>query len=130
MNEYIVQGPIGMPRGAALRIDDGCGILVHVREGEVWLTQDSCSQDTMLRSGESFRLDRDGAAIVQSFRRSAVMLTAPQRGGFARSISLTRSGSTVPEVLHQRRRRSPGEALRELRAGCQALWARTIATAG
>jgi len=78
MKEELQQEPIGMPRGTTLRIDDGSGRLVHVLKGEVWLTEEGSAKDHVLVAGQSFRLERDGAAIVYSFRRSTLSLSAPQ----------------------------------------------------
>src|SRR4029078_12336572 len=98
----ILKGPVGMPRGTSLCIADGRGILVNISHGEVWLTQDGSDKDHLLRSGESFRLDRAAAAILHSFRRSTVTLASPEPEFFARRITLTRAGSVIPEVLYQR----------------------------
>ena len=74
---------IGMPRGRTLRIEDGRGALVLVREGEVWLTQEGSTKDHILTAGQSFRLDRDGVALVYSFRRSVLAVARDRR----RSVS-------------------------------------------
>jgi hypothetical protein len=83
MDDCIVRGPVAMPRGSLLRIVDGRGILVRVLNGVVWITQDGSSADHVLQPGEKFRLDRDGLAIVQAFRRSALTLMAPEPERFA-----------------------------------------------
>jgi Protein of unknown function (DUF2917) len=105
MDEYIVQGSMGMPRGSTLRIDDGCGMLVYVWEGELWLTQDGSPKDHLMHAGEKFRLDRGGAAVAYSLRRSVVTLSSPKPGGYARRIGLTRAGAAAPLVLYEARRR-------------------------
>ena len=77
MHEVMLQDPIAMPRGSSLRIEGGAGVLVHVREGEIWLTQEGSAEDHVLGTGQSFRVDRDGATLAQAFRRSVVSLTPP-----------------------------------------------------
>lgn len=66
-----------MTRGDVVRIENGGGTLVHVREGELWLTQERDRKDHYLAAGDSFRLDRPGLAIASALRRSLVSLSAP-----------------------------------------------------
>ncbi len=105
MDKYVMQDPIGMARGSTLRIDDGRGMLVCVREGELWLTQDGSQKDHVMRAGEEFRLDRDGAAVAYSLRRTVVALSAAKPEQYARRIALTRAGSATPAVLYEAPRR-------------------------
>jgi len=77
-SEYVVNGALAMTRGSVLRIEDGRGLLLHVREGSIWLTQEGDRQDRYLGAGASFQLDRDGLAIAQATSRSTVTLTPPQ----------------------------------------------------
>ena len=51
MQEYIVQGSLGLTRGSLLRVEDGQDLLVYVWEGELWLTEDSERTDRILRAG-------------------------------------------------------------------------------
>lgn len=99
-SEYVVQGSIGMTRGSLLRIDEGRDILVYVWEGEVWLTQDRDRQDRMLKAGDWFRLDRNGAAIAYAFKRSVLTLTAPEPEYYAERIQLFRAGTSEPMLLY------------------------------
>jgi len=110
MDRFNGQGTIGMPRGSTLRIDDGAGALVYVREGELWLTEEGSPEDHVLRAGHWFRLERGGAALVHAFSSSAVSLTHPLPSP-ARRVALTRAGSAVPTVLYQRARLSFAEVL-------------------
>ncbi len=75
MQEQFGSESIGVPRGRTLRIIDGKGALLYVREGEVWLTQEGSTKDHVLSAGQSFRLDRNGMAVVYSFRRSVLGLS-------------------------------------------------------
>jgi hypothetical protein len=74
-----MKSPVGMPAGSILRIDDGAGVLIHVWEGELWITQDGSPKDHMLLAGQSFRVDRGGATIAQAFKRSLVSLSPEMR---------------------------------------------------
>lgn len=76
MESYLVHGGIGLGRGSLARIDDGRGMLVHLWDGEVHITQED-PRDHFVRRGESFRLDRDGTALIYAVRGSALSLSAP-----------------------------------------------------
>ena len=89
MRDSFVQGPLAMPRGSLLRIDDGAGAMIHVREGEIWVTEEGSRKDHVLGAGQSFRLQRDGTTLAHAFRRSVVSVTAPGPGIPARRVALT-----------------------------------------
>lgn len=76
-DEYVVQGNLGMARGSLLRIEDGRELLVHVHEGALWLTQEGDPRDRYIEAGGSFRLDRNGVAVLHAVRRTVTTLTAP-----------------------------------------------------
>jgi hypothetical protein len=117
MDGYLVKGLIGIPRGSMLRIDDGAGLPLRVWEGEVWVTQDGSSQDHVLRTGQRFRVERDGAAIAHAFRRASVSLSSPAREAPARRIALVHPRGAIPEVLRLRAGSRPRQALRKFLAG-------------
>lgn len=104
---YLERNSIGMPRGSLLRIDDGAGVLLHVWEGEVWLTQDGSTRDHMLTAGQSFQVDRNGAALAHAFRRSIVSLSSPEGEVQARRVTLVPSQASAPLLLHKRARFAP-----------------------
>lgn len=76
MNRQYSQDPIDMPPGSTLRIDDGAGVTLHVRSGEVWLTEEGGRVDHFLGTGQAFRISRDGTTLVQAFRYSVVRVSA------------------------------------------------------
>jgi hypothetical protein len=76
--EIFHRGAFAMTRGRVLRIEDGRGILIQVREGSLWLTQEGDPQDRYLGPGASFRLDRDGVALAQATSHSVVALSPAQ----------------------------------------------------
>jgi hypothetical protein len=108
MDGYLVHGGMRMARGSSTRIEDGAGILVYVWEGELWVTQEGDSRDHFVTPGRWFRLERNGASLLYATRRTHVNLTAPTPANYARLISLTPAGTTVPHVLYEgaRERRS------------------------
>ncbi len=100
MQEFIVQGSLGLTRGSLLRIEDGRDILVYVWEGELWLTEERETRDRILRAGEWHRLERQGAALGYALQRSVVTLTAPEPEYYAARILLTKAGSATPVELY------------------------------
>ena len=96
-----MQSPFSVSRGSLLRIDGGAGVLVHVWEGEIWLTQEGSGKDHVLGAGQCFRLDRGGAALAHAFRRSVVSLSPPCLGARA-AHRPERPGAAACTVLHQR----------------------------
>jgi len=70
MNHEHRQDPIDIPRGGTLRIDDGEGATLHVREGELWLTEEGGCEDHLLQAGQRYRIGR-------ALRRFCANLLAP-----------------------------------------------------
>lgn len=100
MQEYIVQGSLGLTRGSLLRVEDGQDLLVYVWEGELWLTEQGERKDRILRAGEWYRLERNGTAVGYALDRSTVTLTATEPELYARRIVLIKAGSAAPVELY------------------------------
>jgi len=122
MEEFIVQGSLGLTRGSLLRIEDGRDILVYVWEGEIWLTEEGERRDRLLGAGEWHRLERQGAAIAYALRRSVLTLTAPEPEYYAERILLAKAGAAEPlELYNANKVRMPWIA--DLAARLRRLWA-------
>jgi len=65
---------INLARGDLVRIENACDMQVRVEKGAVWITQECDTRDVMLESGDSFRLDRDGTALIEACGREAFSL--------------------------------------------------------
>jgi hypothetical protein len=76
-----------LARGSVLRIEDGQDLVVHVREGSLWLTQERDRRDYYLGAGDSFRLDRDGLAIASATRPSRIALITREESHASRSAA-------------------------------------------
>jgi hypothetical protein len=100
MEEYMVQGSLGLTRGSMLRIEDGRDILLYVWEGEIWLTEERERRDRILKAGDWHRLERKGAAIGYALERSVVTLTSPESAQYARRILLVNAGGAAPVELY------------------------------
>lgn len=63
---------IDLQRGRFLRLVDGAGSTVTAHAGSVWLTEQDSARDVVLRPGQSFRLGRQGLALVEAFSDAAI----------------------------------------------------------
>ena len=109
MDGYVVHGGMGMARGSSVRIEDGAGILVYVREGELWITQEGDSRDHFVTPGGRFRLECGGATLLYATRRTHATLTASRPENYARLITMTPGGTTTPRVLYEASRNKWGQ---------------------
>ena len=73
---------LSLARGAMHRIVNGRGWQIHVDEGELWLTQHDDPSDHLVRSGETFTLDRDGTTIACAMQPAVITLSAPRPARF------------------------------------------------
>ena len=64
--------------GEMLRVEDPRSVLVHVAQGQVWITEERCDDDIVRDAGGWYRLTRPGIALVQALLPTVVLLTAPQ----------------------------------------------------
>jgi Protein of unknown function (DUF2917) len=57
-------------QGEILRIDAARGDRLHVRFGDVWVTQHGDSKDYVLGPGQSMTLSGDGATLAMAYKSS------------------------------------------------------------
>lgn len=78
MNIRLNTTPVCLAENQALTVSRGKGSLISCLRGTVWITQHDDLRDIVLASGESFRLDRKGPALVWALAASSVeMRPAP-----------------------------------------------------
>ena len=82
------QDSIEIPCGSTLRIDDGVGVTLEVRQGDLWLTEEGGREDHFLGPGQSFRISRRGTTLVHAFQPSVVLVSAALPRNWAQSIGL------------------------------------------
>ncbi|MCC6210394.1 MAG: DUF2917 domain-containing protein [Burkholderiales bacterium] len=99
MDRIQVNGPIAMARGNLLRIEEPAGLLVHVVEGELWLTQDGSARDDLLSAGQWFRVRHGGTGILQAFGHSRVRLYARPAELLPRRVTLRNDAVSAPKLL-------------------------------
>jgi hypothetical protein len=120
--DYVPHGRLAIGSGSTLRVDDGKGMLLYVWQGSVWLTQESDRRDHLVKSGESFRIDRTGTILISSLGQGAVIsLTSPpvrEQANLMKAIRLLPaallagcvSAASVPENLKP----ASGESLKRI----------------
>jgi len=67
---------IGIAGGSLLRLVNARGMQVQVEQGVVWITQEGDACDVIVRRGESFRLDRNGVAVLSACGATAFTLVS------------------------------------------------------
>ena len=63
-NGLLHEGLIALKPGEVLRLRNTAGRHLEVLQGIAWVTQDGDSRDVVVGSGESWRFDRNGRALV------------------------------------------------------------------
>ena len=69
---------MGIAGGSVLRLENARGTQVCVERGVLWITQEGDTTDILVRGGESFRLVRDGAAVLSACGSAALTLVSSQ----------------------------------------------------
>ena len=121
-----IRRAIAMTRGTLVRIEDGKGTQVHVWDGELWITQEGDRHDHLVKAGESFELKHDGATVINALRRGVVTVTTLASAHFAKRITLTPPGTSVPRVLYDGAE-APGGWLGRLRQRLTRAWVNAYA---
>lgn len=58
-------------------LEDCCGAEINLTSGQLWITQAGDYRDVILQFGESFRLDRNGLALVTATQPSILCIASP-----------------------------------------------------
>ena len=64
MNQRLPRKPVYLAARELLDIHDGQGFAVTCLEGVLWVTQSNDPRDVVIKTGQSFVLDRPGLALV------------------------------------------------------------------
>jgi hypothetical protein len=75
MNIELNQNALCLKRNQVVTVREGIGHSIVCDSGTVWVTQDGDPRDIILHTGDSFTLDRKGAALVQAFEPGAISIT-------------------------------------------------------
>jgi len=77
---------VELRRDDVLRIDDPRSVLVTVVTGRVWLTEEHTPDDVVLATGQCFRLTRPGAAVIEAWEPTTLLLASPHARRSAREV--------------------------------------------
>ena len=69
---------LAMSKGSMLKIEDGRGVVLEVKRGMLWLTQEGDRRDRYIRAGDWLRLDGDGLDLANALKRTIVSLSTVQ----------------------------------------------------
>jgi hypothetical protein len=86
-------GSVALSKEQHLRLRDAYGWTVKAESGTIWLTQESDSRDIVLKAGDSFVLDRQGAALISplndaklSLKRESINLSDKARNALSKFL--------------------------------------------
>lgn len=89
-----------MPKGTMLKVEDGRGVVLEVKRGLLWLTQEGDTRDRYIGAGDWLRLDGDGLAIANALQRTVVCIGAAE-GADARAPILVRDDAGHNVVIRE-----------------------------
>ena len=89
-----------MTKGSMLKVEDGRGIVLEVKRGTLWLTQEGDTRDRYIKAGDWLRLDADGLVIASALSRSIVCI-ATSEGADARLPMLVRDAAGHNVVMRE-----------------------------
>jgi len=91
---------LALAKGSMLKVEDGRGIVLEVKRGLLWLTQEGDARDRYIGAGDWLRLDGDGLAIANALQRTIVCIVAAE-GADARAPLLTRDDAGHKVVVRE-----------------------------
>src|SRR5215470_12344071 len=95
MTRPFVDSAVRLKTGELLDINDGEGFAIECLEGAVWITQSNDRRDIVLRSGESFVLDKPGLALVCAASGPATVAVALSLRLLPRARSRVRNSARI-----------------------------------
>jgi uncharacterized protein YjiS (DUF1127 family) len=120
-------GLLVLKPGGLLRLRNPAGRHLGVLRGVAWITQDGDIRDHIVGSGESFRFDRDGLALVMTLGVETKLILenglAPEMAGGPDTPSANRIYSTDAE---RRARQIRTEAMARVFHNLAGLWRRAL----
>jgi hypothetical protein len=110
---------ISLLSGDLLRIENGRGLLLAVRSGAIWLTQETDPRDFFLAAGRRMRLDKDGLSVAYASVPATLTLAASLAGETSRELPVVTRGRNFRSrgSIHRLARTALAVWLRMHRAG-------------
>jgi len=66
---------LSIAKGGLLKLRDARDMVIEVRKGALWITEEGDAQDYYVAKGDWLRLDRDGLAIAHALEKSFVTIS-------------------------------------------------------
>lgn len=97
---HIVRSSLLLGKGSLLRIADGRDMVLYVRSGVVWVTQEKDPRDRYLHAGDWFTVSSAGLTLVSALRASALALASPHEQAAAERIDVARASTGRVEPVY------------------------------
>jgi hypothetical protein len=97
---HIVKSSLLLGKGSLLRIADGRDLVLYVRSGAVWVTQEKDPRDRYLHAGDWFTVSSAGLTLVSALRAGALALASPHHEGAADRIDVLRASTGRLEPVY------------------------------
>jgi len=91
---------LALAKGSMLKIEQGHGIVLEVKRGLLWLTQEGDARDRYIEAGDWLRIDGDGLAIANALQRTIVCIGAAE-GSDPRAPVMTRDAAGHNVVMRE-----------------------------
>jgi hypothetical protein len=86
MNIALDASTLSLARDGLIAVRDGKGTRVRCISGNVWITEDHSSRDTIVGPGESFTIRRAGLTLIMALQPATLQLCEP-RGSLGERVS-------------------------------------------
>ena len=97
---HIVRSSLLLGKGSLLRVADGRDMVLYVRSGAVWVTQENDPRDRYLHAGDWFTVSSAGLTLVSALRASALALASPHDEAVAERIDVLRASTGAVEPVY------------------------------
>lgn len=77
MNISLAHAELCLSPGRAVRLNRAQGWIVSCLSGDVWITEPTDPEDRFLKSGESYRIQRQGLTLLEGLTTARIALHAP-----------------------------------------------------
>ena len=64
-----------LAKGGLLKLRDARDMVIEVRKGALWITEEGDSRDYYVAKGDWLRLDRDGLTIAHALEKTSVTIS-------------------------------------------------------
>lgn len=75
VSDYAGLASIGLTRGKFARLENARGTKLRVETGTVWITHHHCTDDVILKAGDTYRIAKDGLTLVTNLKGTFALVT-------------------------------------------------------